>query len=53
MAMHTSKKSEPLIINTDGSSFRNGKSEAVAGVGIFFGTQDPRYVLPPLQVVKA
>jgi ribonuclease HI len=33
---------QSLVINTDGSSFGNGKTEAVAGVGVYFGPKDPR-----------
>lgn len=32
----------PLRIYTDGSSLGNGKLGAVAGVGVFFGNNDPR-----------
>ena len=31
-----------LKISTDGSSIGNGKAEAAAGVGVFFGVSDPR-----------
>ncbi|KAI4619320.1 uncharacterized protein J4E87_007570 [Alternaria ethzedia] len=37
-----------LKISTDGSSFRNGKADAAAGVGVFFGVSDPRNVGAPL-----
>lgn len=37
-------KSKPLSIYTDGSSLANGKVGAVAGVGVFFGDGDDRYV---------
>lgn len=33
-----------MAIYTDGSSLSNGRLGAVAGVGVFFGTDDPRYV---------
>ena len=33
-----------LHVFTDGSSLRNGKVEAFAGVGVYFGPRDPRYV---------
>jgi len=33
-----------LKIYTDGSSLRNGQSGAVAGVGVFFGPDNPKYV---------
>lgn len=29
-------------ISTDGSCFKNGKPDAAAGVGVFFGKGDPR-----------
>lgn len=40
-----SKESEEKFIKvyTDGSSRRNGRLGARAGVGVFFGTNDPRY----------
>jgi ribonuclease HI len=45
------KEREPpgmLRIYTDGSSLRNGQVGARAGVGVFFGPQDPKYEdLPP------
>ncbi|KAL5113550.1 hypothetical protein ACEQ8H_008559 [Pleosporales sp. CAS-2024a] len=37
-----------LIINTDGSSLNNGKTDAIAGVGVYFGPDDPRNVGEPL-----
>lgn len=38
-----------LEIYTDGSTLANGQNGAVAGVGVFFGDGDPRFViaLPP------
>lgn len=36
-----------LRIYTDGSSLRNGQAGARAGVGVFFGPQDPKYELTP------
>ena len=42
----TSREREPpgmLKIYTDGSSLRNGQAGARAGVGVFFGPQDPKY----------
>ena len=44
------KEKEPpgmLRIYTDGSSLRNGQPGARAGVGVFFGPQDPKYEPPP------
>ena len=35
-----------LRIYTDGSSLRNGTALASAGVGVYFGPGDPRFVLP-------
>jgi hypothetical protein len=43
-------------IYTDGSSLGNGKSGAAAGLGVFFGASDPRYVsynVPSLCSVEA
>ncbi|KAK3381768.1 ribonuclease H-like domain-containing protein [Podospora didyma] len=37
-----------LIIYTDGSSLNNGKRNAVAGVGVYFGEGDPRNISEPL-----
>ena len=42
-----SKERDPpgmLRIYTDGSSLRNGTAGARAGVGVFFGPEDPKYV---------
>ncbi|TQS34372.1 hypothetical protein Golomagni_05246 [Golovinomyces magnicellulatus] len=38
-----------IKVYTDGSSRRNGRLGARAGVGVFFGTNDPRNVSEPLQ----
>ena len=35
-----------LRIYTDGSSLRNGQAGARAGVGVYFGPQDPNYASP-------
>ncbi|KAF2865358.1 hypothetical protein BDV95DRAFT_623874 [Massariosphaeria phaeospora] len=32
------------VANTDGSALRNGKADAVAGVGVYFGHKDYRSV---------
>lgn len=43
------KDTEPpgmLRIYTDGSSLKNGQPGARAGVGVFFGPQDPKYDAP-------
>lgn len=37
-----------LEIYTDGSTLANGQTGAVAGVGVFFGDGDPRFVSAPL-----
>ncbi|KAG9771339.1 hypothetical protein ABEF93_007947 [Exophiala dermatitidis] len=44
------EKSPPgmLRIYTDGSSLRNGQAGARAGVGVYFGPQDPKYDNLPL-----
>lgn len=39
-------QTEPIRIHTDGSSLGNGKAGAFAGVGVFFGPGDKRFVLP-------
>ena len=36
----------PIIVYTDGSSLGNGKLSAVAGVGVYFGPNDTRFVPP-------
>jgi ribonuclease HI len=36
--------SGPIVVYTDGSSLGNGKVGAVAGVGVYFGPNDPRFV---------
>lgn len=33
-------------VYTDGSTLNNGQEGAVAGVGVFFGDGDPRYIVP-------
>ena len=42
----TTKKSSCLRVYTDGSSLKNGKSDATAGVGVWFGSNDKRYLYP-------
>lgn len=34
----------PLVVHTDGGSRGNGKIGAKAGVGVYFGPRDPRFV---------
>ena len=34
----------PLVVHTDGGSRGNGKVGAKAGVGVYFGPRDPRFV---------
>jgi len=38
------KSNTPLIIYTDGSSLGNGKQGASAGIGVWFGNNDVRYI---------
>ncbi|KIW28807.1 uncharacterized protein PV07_04677 [Cladophialophora immunda] len=47
--MMTRQKESPgmLRIYTDGSSLKNGQAGARAGVGVFFGPQDPKYANSP------
>jgi len=40
--MHYPEFPDVLVINTDGSSFRNGTAQAIAGVGVYFGPRDNR-----------
>ncbi|KIX99178.1 uncharacterized protein Z520_04754 [Fonsecaea multimorphosa CBS 102226] len=42
-----------LRIYTDGSSLRNGQAGARAGVGVFFGPQDPKYANSPSSKPKS
>ncbi|KAF2268916.1 ribonuclease H-like protein [Lojkania enalia] len=44
----TGEFSGPIHVYTDGSSLGNGSVGAVAGVGIYFGANDPRNVSEPL-----
>lgn len=37
-----------LNIYTDGSSLKNGGAHARAGVGVYFGPEDERFVIFPL-----
>jgi ribonuclease HI len=41
-AKTTSSKGKTIRVYTDGSSRRNGQVGAVAGVGVYFGENDPR-----------
>lgn len=41
----TISSTEPVRIHTDGSSLGNGTSDAFAGIGVYFGPGDPRYLL--------
>jgi len=41
-------KSTALKVYTDGSSLGNGRNGASAGVGVFFGVDDPRNISEPL-----
>jgi ribonuclease HI len=47
VAMSTKDRLQPLVINTDGSAFRNGKQDAIAGVGVYFVCRDIKSVLQP------
>lgn len=38
-----SRKVTETVVFTDGSCLNNGKSNAFAGVGVFFGANDKRY----------
>ena len=40
--MDNAEREDALVMNTDSSSFRKGKADAVAGVGVFFGPKDNR-----------
>lgn len=40
----TPSRGNVLVVYTDGSSLGNGRSGASAGVGVFFGVNDPRFV---------
>lgn len=42
--LKTGQKDSTVQVYTDGSSRGNGKIGALAGVGVFFGHGDPRYV---------
>lgn len=39
---------KPLIIYTDGAAKGNGRDGAIAGIGVFFGDNDPRYIISAL-----
>ncbi|KAJ8115004.1 hypothetical protein OPT61_g3243 [Boeremia exigua] len=41
-----------IVVYTDGSSLGNGQTGAVAGVGVYFGTNDKRNVSEPLRGSK-
>lgn len=43
-AKPTTSGANVLVVYTDGSSLGNGRSGATAGVGVFFGVNDPRCV---------
>ncbi len=43
-------QTEPIRIYTDGSSLGNGTAGAFAGIGVYFGPNDKRYV-PPIPLV--
>ncbi|KAJ2412390.1 hypothetical protein H4218_005834 [Coemansia sp. IMI 209128] len=39
---------DKIVVYTDGASANNGKRSARAGVGVYFGTGDPRNISEPL-----
>jgi ribonuclease HI len=43
--MPTSKEGEVIKVWTDGACRANGKANAAAGLGVWFGSHDPRFVL--------
>lgn len=47
--LHVKEVNDALVIYTDGSSLANGHRGARAGVGVFFGHNDPRNVSERLQ----
>ncbi|PVH82935.1 ribonuclease-like protein H [Cadophora sp. DSE1049] len=49
MSAGVEKKTKWLRIYTDGSALGNGKTGAVAGVGVFFGVGDKRNLSEPLE----
>jgi ribonuclease HI len=42
----------PLVVHTDGGSRGNGKIGAKAGIGVYFGPRDPRFVSRVLQSLQ-
>ncbi|KAJ1835177.1 hypothetical protein LPJ63_001362 [Coemansia sp. RSA 2711] len=40
---------DAIIVYTDGASSKNGRKDACAGVGVYFGENDPRNISEPLQ----
>lgn len=46
-------QTEPIRIHTDGSSLGNGKAGAFAGVGVYFGPGDTRFVSRASETVPA
>lgn len=46
--MDDAEEHEIIVVYTDGCSLNNGQSDARAGVGVFFGLDDPRNISEPL-----
>lgn len=47
---HNGKKSNtPMVVYTDGSCIGNGRDDAFAGIGVFFGDGDPRNICERLE----
>lgn len=44
----TSESTEPLVVYSDGACKGNGKVGSVAGIGVWWGNNDPRSVLVSL-----
>lgn len=44
-------KGDTLVVYTDGSALGNGRKGAQAGVGVYFGEGDSRYVVPSQHVL--
>ncbi|KAJ2808911.1 hypothetical protein H4R20_000556 [Coemansia guatemalensis] len=40
---------DEIVVYTDGASARNGRRGAAAGVGVYFGENDPRNISEPLE----
>ncbi|KAI1798320.1 ribonuclease H-like domain-containing protein, partial [Ganoderma leucocontextum] len=49
----TTMSSHPMIVYTDGSCKGNGKVGSVAGVGVWWGENDPRHVVPVVSLAHS